>query len=165
MIWQNIRKTNKKPQQIQGRCPKDFEQPETRNKNKINWNRNGPLQYKQQEKCLLHFHACAENHQLCLRGEKKNTQCKRKCQNKSINPARHLLYNINITHQDIVFEQAYMWTTNIDVVAKERIELVSAGYPFCTFMKLKSHQEIYCRAVSNEVQPSYWDREEKHTQD
>lgn len=26
-----------------------------------------------------------------------------------------------------------MWTTNIDVIAKERIKLVSAGYTFCRF--------------------------------
>lgn len=56
---------------------------------------------------------------------------------KSINQARHLVYNINITHQDIVFEQAYMWTTNINVVAKDRIKLVSAGYTFCRFMNLR----------------------------
>lgn len=34
-----------------------------------------------------------------------------------------------------------MWTTNIDVIAKERIKLVSAGYTFCRFcffMKLNS---------------------------
>lgn len=54
-----------------------------------------------------------------------------------------------------------MWTTNIDVIAKERIRLVSAGYNFCRFCFLVklylSTGGIYWRALSNEVQPSYWD--------
>lgn len=54
-----------------------------------------------------------------------------------------------------------MWTTNIDVIAKERIKLVSAGYNFCRFcffVKLYlSTLGIYWRALSNEVQPPYWD--------